>query len=366
MKTINTLRFGLSKAKAYWMLAIIGIISCGFACEEDLPDVGEFEDTTPPVASFEYATDEENYFMTRFTNLSISATSYAWSFGDGGVSDQEHPEYVYSEVGTYDVKLIAYDGNAVLNDTTITLIVAIPPLASFTFERDIDSEVDNTYNFTNLSEDAISYEWNFGNGVKSSEFEPTISYASNGIFNVTLTVVNEAGTSNMTSQEIVVGAAKPELVNPDFETLDFPTSTSGSTCYCFGWVDTGVGRQPQTTSDTYEGSGAIKMPLDGSRVGYQEFAIDPGYNYNLRFFYSGNEGGDGLTVRVISAPISTLEEADALTVAEIVLTGTGGTKTWAAADFDFSSGASSTMAIVITGSGVDYRLDNFDITVVYD
>ena len=46
-------------------------------------------------------------------NLSTGASSYYWTFGDGGISDEENPAHTYTEEGVYNVILTAYsqDGN---------------------------------------------------------------------------------------------------------------------------------------------------------------------------------------------------------------------------------------------------------------
>lgn len=41
----------------------------------------------------------------QFTDLSSNATSWAWTFGDGGVSADRNPSRVYANAGTYDVAL---------------------------------------------------------------------------------------------------------------------------------------------------------------------------------------------------------------------------------------------------------------------
>ena len=46
-------------------------------------------------------------------------------------------------------------------------------------------------NFTNTSEDAASYEWNFGDGAKSTDKNPSHSYATQGSYLVTLTAFSK-------------------------------------------------------------------------------------------------------------------------------------------------------------------------------
>lgn len=45
--------------------------------------------------------------QANFLNFSIDADTYFWDFGDGNTSEDENPNYAYSQVGEYDVTLIA-------------------------------------------------------------------------------------------------------------------------------------------------------------------------------------------------------------------------------------------------------------------
>ena len=45
-----------------------------------------------------------------FTNTSIDAVTYQWSFGDTETSTEENPFHVYNEPGIYDVTLVATTG----------------------------------------------------------------------------------------------------------------------------------------------------------------------------------------------------------------------------------------------------------------
>ena len=47
----------------------------------------------------------------QFENLSESAFSYLWDFGDGTTSAGYRPSHAYTQQGTYDVTLLAYDCN---------------------------------------------------------------------------------------------------------------------------------------------------------------------------------------------------------------------------------------------------------------
>jgi len=57
---------------------------------------------------------------------------------------------------------------------------------SFTMDK-TNAEVGETITFTNTSQYATSYEWDFGDGNSSTEENPTHSYSSTGEFTITLT-----------------------------------------------------------------------------------------------------------------------------------------------------------------------------------
>ena len=70
---------------------------------------------------------------TNFSNTSVNATSYQWTFGDGGTSTQANPLHVYGSPGLFPVTLIATDGctTDTLTDTVeIILVGTKDPLAA--------------------------------------------------------------------------------------------------------------------------------------------------------------------------------------------------------------------------------------------
>ncbi|MDX9848520.1 MAG: PKD domain-containing protein [Tenuifilaceae bacterium] len=59
-------------------------------------------------------------------------------------------------------------------------------IADFTMEIDLFDYY--TVHFTNHSENAVNFFWDFGNGDKSNLENPTYTYSSSGTYDVTLTV----------------------------------------------------------------------------------------------------------------------------------------------------------------------------------
>jgi len=70
------------------------------------------------------------------------------------------------------------------------------PTACFTADDSVF--VDVPIQFTNCSQEAISYNWNFGDGGTSTDASPSHTYAANGNYIVTLTVTNAEGSNTTT------------------------------------------------------------------------------------------------------------------------------------------------------------------------
>ncbi|MBL4668405.1 MAG: PKD domain-containing protein [Flavobacteriales bacterium] len=60
-------------------------------------------------------------------NLSNFATSYLWNFGDGNTSTDEHPQHLYTQLGVYDIVLIASTPNNCID--TFTSLAGIQALS---------------------------------------------------------------------------------------------------------------------------------------------------------------------------------------------------------------------------------------------
>jgi len=69
------------------------------------------------------------------------------------------------------------------------------PIASFIINN-TNTEVDETISFTNTSENAISYLWDFGDGNTSTIENPKHSYSSDGLYAITLTSTGEGGVDS--------------------------------------------------------------------------------------------------------------------------------------------------------------------------
>ena len=115
--------------------------------------------------------------------------------------------HTYTKAGNYSVNLTVSNENGT-NSTSALIIVsektaAILPVANFS------SNVSKGYaplsvQFTDLSENATEWEWDFGDGNSSTEQNPVHTYTSAGNYTVNLTVSNAEGSDSEEKTDYIV------------------------------------------------------------------------------------------------------------------------------------------------------------------
>lgn len=174
-----------------WSPASTGAINAYIPTRQCLGPCGA---PVPPVALFD-ANDVEGCvpFTVSFSDESLNnPTSWSWSFpgGSPATSNQQNPTVTYNTAGVYDVTLTvtnAQGSNTLTEQDFITVLD--DPFADFDYTID-----DLTVDFENLSQDATSYHWAFGDGSTSTLENPIHEYEEDGVYDVTLTVTNACGT----------------------------------------------------------------------------------------------------------------------------------------------------------------------------
>jgi len=137
-----------------------------------------------------------------FINSSTGATNYFWDFGDTTFSSSQNPpNHVYSTWGTYIITLIVDNGNCY--DTIIQTITIIAPTPVADFQGPAQGCSPLEVQFTNNSQFADTYLWDFGDGGTSNQTQPSYIYYSPGIYTVTLTAFGTGGQDVQIQQLII-------------------------------------------------------------------------------------------------------------------------------------------------------------------
>lgn len=140
-----------------------------------------------PVVGFSPSAQGCPPFEVQFVNQTLYGMSYYWDFGDGNTSTQMSPKHIFENPGRFFVKLVV-EGEGGLDSAFQTITVFHPPIADFRVEPEEVQLPYESVRMVNLSSLGAFYEWHFGDGNISFDFEPVHMYSNAGIYDVTLIV----------------------------------------------------------------------------------------------------------------------------------------------------------------------------------
>jgi PKD repeat protein len=110
-----------------------------------------------------------------FINQSQHAVTYLWNLGDGNTSTLASPSHDYNLAGRYDVTLTVYNGSCVSTVTMPNYIRVDTSHAGISLNTDKIC-LPITATFTDLSSNAVSWIWSFGDGDSSTIQNPVHVY----------------------------------------------------------------------------------------------------------------------------------------------------------------------------------------------
>lgn len=390
---------------------VLGTFVSLTACVSDeLPGVGDLPDTKGPTPFYNLTdvstsafdcNDVELWAKYEFnfqagSNLAVNGTQYEWT-----VKNSEGVELINNGVDGEEVTLINKDLpilEKLIEAEKATVVAFEEAIAKLETKLPCESNPDKVAIIeseiealeTKLAEekDALSEETlqnisDLEAQIASLE-EATIEerelifvFPEPGDYTVGLTVTDNLGKSDYTEKLITVNQAVPTIPVPEIGEPGFDDNTL--------FDGTGDGRdswrapssskwgsvfQINTKSEEGilpDGVQAAKFPGDGSRVGYQEIEVTPGATYVLTYFTAFElESFGEVTVSVVSTEATTLAEAklEANIIASRTDNNVGRVKdVFKKHAITFEAGTHESVILLLTNSGVESRLDAFDIIV---
>jgi PKD repeat protein len=150
-----------------------------------------------------------------FENKEEHMAEYYWDFGDNTNSTEENPVHYYKKNGTYTVLFrITTDGSCgedndpckISEESKKKITIHVTPKedlilrSDFTYKKGLNNEVS----FTDMSRNAITYLWDFGDGETSTEESPKHIYAKQGNYTVKLSVRTKDLKFESISKNIII------------------------------------------------------------------------------------------------------------------------------------------------------------------
>jgi gliding motility-associated-like protein len=150
---------------------------------------------------------------TQLTNTSSPApVSSFWIFPDGTTSTDINPRKIFSGTSGLSIKLINNYGNC-SDSITKSITPTGKPNITFTGIDSGKCSPPLAVNFTNTT-NGVSYFWDFGDSVTSTQANPTHTYTKFGSYSVTVVATNAAGCIDTLTKKNYIQIKKPIITLP--------------------------------------------------------------------------------------------------------------------------------------------------------
>ena len=161
----------------------------------------------PPIPSANFSYNKMDLCVLpsnySFTNNSVGAINYIWTFDSIANSIQTDPIFTFINDGIYEVSLLATNSEG-CSDSSINFINVSPiPIADFNLDTTIGCEPFNAI-FNNTSQNANFYNWDFNDGNTGTFFNGFHEFQNFGNYTINLLVEDLNGCQDSTFKTINV------------------------------------------------------------------------------------------------------------------------------------------------------------------
>ncbi|MEL7121330.1 MAG: PKD domain-containing protein [Bacteroidota bacterium] len=148
-----------------------------------------------------------------FDNLSFpidSTYGIDWDFGDGGSSGDISPTHTFTDPGDFTVNVSITSPIGCETDTTFNSLIQMQesPVAAFDFSPKELNSLLKRVNISDESQRSSAWFYDFGDGARSFERNPTHTYRDTGMYVMTQIVTHPNGCMDTTTQIIDI---RPEV-----------------------------------------------------------------------------------------------------------------------------------------------------------
>ena len=297
----------------------------------------------------------------KFTDLTKGGpTMWSWEFGDGKTDMVANPTHVYTEPGTYTVRLSASNQMGGSGEMVKERYITVDPCCDINADFVATPTSGNaplTVKFTDTSTgNPTMWKWDFGDGPVPMDVScsgdgcnnianPVHTYLEPGNYTVTLTASDQYGCSDTETKKEYIVTVPACDINADF----IATPTTGNAPLTVKFTDTSTGNPTMWSWDF--GDGPASMDVSCSGDGCNNIAnpvhtyLEPG-NYTVTLTASNQYGCSDTETKkeyIVTVPacdinadfIATPTTGNAPLTVKFTDTSTGGPTMWS---WDFGDG----------------------------
>lgn len=177
-----------------------------------------------------------------------------------------------------------------INNNIFANQIFLNPEANFSFTKNMLDVV-----FSNLSQNAITTIWNFGDGNSSSDLNPMHSYAQSGTYNVQLIISNDCGVDTF-NQSIFV-----EIVDASF----LVDEAGGCVSHTVNFQNTSLGTVDNFLW-TFEGGNPATSTEENPQVVYNTQGL-----FDVQLEISGSQGSNNIIendiIEILTVPVASFD-----------------------------------------------------------
>lgn len=233
-------------------------------------------------ADFELVTtDSCKPFRASINNTSKAGTApgpttYEWDYGDGNKFSGANPgTHEYKDTGTYTIRLIMINPNACNSPDTVSKIVSFNTVyveAGFGAPEKLCEKTKAVFN--NLSTNAATYLWSFGDGNTSTDQNPEHTYDTAGTYTVKLVVYNPLTCNRADSAEKTIFVEGTPIalfrhmpiIPVTNEPIEFTNQSRDAINYVWDFGDNTFSQLETPEPKFYKRTGTYKVCLQASNL----------------------------------------------------------------------------------------------------
>ncbi|GIV22386.1 MAG: hypothetical protein KatS3mg025_0045 [Bacteroidia bacterium] len=210
--------------------------------------------------------------------------------------------------GSYTVQVVS--SNPAYTSGSLSVGVSAPPVADFAPDANLRFCVGTPIRFTNRSQNALSVQWDFGDGTTSTSLNPTHTYTQPGTYTVTLTASVSPTCTDQIQRTVEIlplpqasfTVQPPTLTLPEQTTVTLTNTSTGAATYQWDFGNGQTSTAPNPTA-TYNQEGDYTITLtaisaDGCRDTAQ-YLLVVRYAQSLAIPNAFTPNSDGINDRFV-------------------------------------------------------------------